>query len=113
MKTTSTAHMSDIALCRRYIQSVDSARDRNIEFTLTFCAYKNLLKRKICPYSGKPLITTGKDRNISIDRIDNTKGYIPGNVIACDRLTNNQKDNLTVDTIYAIAKVCKQAQKKK
>jgi len=108
-----TEGVPDIDLCRKYLRLVTSAKDRQIEFNLSLCAYKNLLKRKVCPYSGRTLIHYGPKCNTSIDRIDNTKGYIAGNVIACDTTDNGQKSDMSTEMIYAMAKICKQYTKKK
>lgn len=99
--------MDDITLCKKYVHLAQSARDRKIEFNLSLKDYKNLLRRKTCPYSGKTLISHGENHNMSIDRIDNSKGYIKGNVIACDIIANRHKDNLSVQMILNMAKIVK------
>jgi hypothetical protein len=39
----------------------------------------------------KPSLSTPRPTDITIDRIDNTKGYVPGNVMAISRMANNFK----------------------
>lgn len=60
----------------------------------------NMLRAKKCHYSGIEL-TPGarpgeqqKFTDFSIDRIDSSKGYIPGNVVACCRAVNEMKSYL-------------------
>lgn len=97
--------MTDIQLCLKYIRLSKSAEDRGIEFNLSLTTFRNLLKRKKCPYTGVQLINSGTSNNTSIDRIDNSKGYINGNVIACEITANQIKNNMSVDFILNMAKV--------
>ena len=49
------------------------------------------LWEKPCTYCGSPIDTIG------IDRIDNSKGYLKGNITACCSLCNWMKRELSVD----------------
>lgn len=80
-----------------YTKSYKSARDRGLEFDLTeeyilecleFQKYK-------CYYTNKPF---GDDKfNVpSVDRIDNSKGYIKGNICICRGGINICKNNLSM-----------------
>ena len=104
--------MTDTQLCLKYLRLAKSAEDRGIEFGLSLATFKNLLKRKNCPYSGVKLINSGISNNVSIDRIDNSKGYIQGNVIACEITANQKKSNMSVEFISNMAKVIRDSQKK-
>jgi hypothetical protein len=60
-----------------------------------------------CPVFGFPL-ERGRDAqkkgtSASIDRIDNSKGYIPGNVVIVSLKVNRIKNNATVDEIIQVA----------
>lgn len=66
---------------------------RGIEFSLTFADMKRLLSRKKCYYSGITLTMEGK-HSLSLDRIDDKKGYEPSNVVACSVYINNLKNEL-------------------
>ncbi len=88
--------MTDVEYARKYLASEASATHRGIEFSLSFGEYKKLYNRKKCYYTGKKL--KHKD-NFSLDRIDNTKGYVPGNVVPCDKVINGLKNNLTIEQI--------------
>jgi hypothetical protein len=98
--------IDDVKLARRYINTAQSAEDRKIEFTLTFTEFKKCLARTVCPYSGVQMNSEeGHPHQKTIDRIDASKGYISGNVIACARYMNIKKVNLTTDEMKAIYKV--------
>lgn len=60
----------------------------------------------VCPVLGIPIIKeyTGRtDSTPSVDRIDNTKGYEPGNVKVISWRANRLKNDATVEEILAIA----------
>jgi hypothetical protein len=98
--------IEDIKLARRYLNTAQSAQDRKHEFTLTFNDFKKCLARTHCPYSGVLMNSEdGNPHQKTIDRIDASKGYIAGNVIACAKFINVKKVNLTTDEIKAIYKV--------
>ena len=40
---------------------------------------------------------------MSIDRVETTKGYVEGNVVACTVDINSKKTNLSIDEIFALA----------
>tara|TARA_R110001592_G_scaffold83874_1_gene248406 strand:- start:5926 stop:6570 length:645 start_codon:yes stop_codon:yes gene_type:complete len=57
---------------------------------------------KVCPVLGIKLSWKGKgnggqDNSPSLDRIDSTKGYIPGNVMIMSSLANRMKSNSTLE----------------
>lgn len=66
---------------------------RGIEFALTFTDMKRLLQKKKCYYSGITLTMEGK-HSLSLDRIDDKKGYEPSNVVACSSYVNGLKNEL-------------------
>jgi len=81
-----------------------SSKQRGIEFNLSKGHLLSLFRSqdKKCFYSDKPLIIyKGEIENkdlgkfISVDRLDNTKGYINGNVCLCLNRVNSIKSNLT------------------
>jgi hypothetical protein len=44
---------------------------------------------------------------MSLDRVDNTKGYIPGNVRVISRKANLMKSSLTLDVLEKLIKYIK------
>ncbi|MNC11627.1 hypothetical protein D3C75_593280 [compost metagenome] len=71
------------------------AVERKVPWTLSLVSFRNLLRTTVCPYTGFvltiPKQSNPKPTDLTIDRIDSTKGYIPGNVMAISRAANNFK----------------------
>lgn len=64
---------------------------------------------KLCPVLHIPLIchsgsSGGKPDSPSLDRIDNTKGYIKGNVIVLSHLANMMKSSASTENLIDFAK---------
>lgn len=88
--------MDDLEIARRYLRKADNANRRGVEFTLTFQGYKNLILAKKCRYTGIELTRssgpgTAKPTDHTIDRVDSTRGYVKGNVVACCHAANSAK----------------------
>lgn len=81
--------MKDFDIAKRYISKSVYAKEKGHEFTLTFAQYKRILTAKYCRYTGVKLTTSAnkkglKDDNFcTLDRVDNSIGYVVGNVVAC------------------------------
>ncbi len=75
---------SDIELARFLINKEQSCRDRGIEFDLSFTSLKNINRARSCYYTGLPLT---KD-TLTVDRVNGSKGYVEGNVVACHKDVN-------------------------
>lgn len=80
------------------------ARQRGLDFDLTF---DDLEWTGICPVFGIPLVP-GKGRSNfaspSLDRIDNSKGYVKGNVIIVSLRANTIKNSATPEELTTVAK---------
>lgn len=80
------------------------ARIHGIEFTIT---KEDIIIPTHCPYMGFELTRIqGKGRqktNPSLDRIDSTKGYIPGNVEVISDLANRVKQDATIPQLRLFA----------
>jgi hypothetical protein len=79
-----------------YKRKADSARSRGLDFRLNLVSFRNLLRTVKCPYTGVALTVPrpGKPSlhsDITIDRIDNSKGYVKNNVMAISYQANNLK----------------------
>lgn len=78
------------------------ARKTGMEFSIT---EKDIVIPEVCPVLGIPLFC-GKGYAIpnspSLDRIDNTKGYIPGNVVVVSYKANWAKNDCSIDELEKI-----------
>jgi hypothetical protein len=77
------------------------AKRRGIEFNIT---YKDFELPKYCPILGLKLeYGAGNDGNApqhaTLDRIDNTKGYLPGNIMIISRLANAMKNEASFENL--------------
>lgn len=87
------------------VKARERAKASGMEFTITSA---DIIIPERCPYLGLELTHyLGKGQlltNSSIDRIDSSKGYIPGNVRIISRMANNMKSNSTREQREAFAK---------
>lgn len=90
--------LADIDVVSKYYSLFHSAKGREITFDLTFKTLKRLLSQKKCFYTGRKFTDSGKFQR-TIDRVDASKGYIEGNVVACCQDMNNKKKDLTIEEI--------------
>lgn len=82
----------EVILSKR-LQLCRSARSRNLEFSLSDEDVRTLLERKTCYYTGARF-SKSEDYKKTVDRIDSSKGYIPGNVVACTNGANQLKNSV-------------------
>lgn len=89
-RTISRSHFYNVKL---------RAERKGIEFGLTF---GEIPVPDVCPITLEPLVTHGKragNNKPSIDRIDNTKGYVPDNIAIISCGANRAKSNLGLDAV--------------
>jgi hypothetical protein len=98
-----------------------SAKQRHYEFSLTLEEFKDLVFNE-CYYCGESpslKIHTAKGTNgtlnyTGVDRIDNSKGYILGNVRPCCKQCNFAKNGLSEDDFFKwLKKACENLKIKK
>lgn len=89
---------------RIHAKAKTRAKETGIEFTITV---QDIVIPTHCPYLGIELThELGKgqlESNSSLDRIDSTKGYIPGNIQVISRLANTMKSNASQETLLRFA----------
>ena len=87
--------MDDARVASLYLRRIKNAKKRGITFDLGLMAFRNLMNAKYCYYTGIELTeATGPEQihsDRTIDRIDNRKGYVSGNVVACSFAANQIK----------------------
>ncbi len=93
----------DIEVAKKLVNIHSSAQSRNLDFDLTFEYVKKLLEYSTCFYTNVTFTEDGPNAR-SFDRVDNDKGYVIGNVVACTTDINGKKNNLTIDEIVCLYK---------
>jgi hypothetical protein len=95
--------ISDIEVAKKLVNIHSSAQNRNLEFNLTFEYVKKLLEYTTCYYTNVQFTEDGANAR-SFDRVDNDKGYVVGNVVACTVDINGKKNNLSIEEIVCLYK---------
>lgn len=89
---------------RLYHSCKSNAKKKGIYFDLTI---EDFVFPETCPFLGIKLTnTTGEGRvksNVSIDRIDPSKGYIKGNIQFISDLANRMKQNASKEELLKFA----------
>lgn len=81
----------------------NGAKLKNLEFNLT---EDDIIVPETCPVLGIPLIANGglnAYTNPSLDRIDNSLGYIKGNVIVISDRANRLKKDATIEELMKLS----------
>lgn len=100
--------MNDIDIAKKFINKAQSSESRNIPFMLSFAEYKRLMNTRKCYYTGVELtFNTGEHNSFTLDRIDASIGYVPGNVVACSHKFNQKKKDLTIHDMRQLFKKLK------
>lgn len=88
-----------------YNKSKSRAKTKSLDFNIDV---EDIVIPKMCPLLNTRLITSmDKDRtdnSPSLDRIDNSKGYIKGNVIVVSWRANRLKSNGTIEELSLLVK---------
>lgn len=93
--------ITDLEVARKMLKIYQSAQDRKLDFDLSFESVKKLLSYPTCYYTNRKFEDDGQFAR-SFDRVDSTKGYVEGNVVACTVDINGKKSNLSVDEIECL-----------
>lgn len=82
-----------------YYNAKRRAKVKGYDFDITI---DDIVIPEFCPYLGIPLIIGTKDNyenTPSLDRIDNTKGYIKGNVLVVSKKGNSMKNSASFEEL--------------
>lgn len=80
------------------------AEEKGIEFNIS---EEDIIIPKICPILEVPLVIGTRDNyeySPSIDRIDNSKGYIKGNVMIISKKANSMKNSASLSELKMFCK---------
>jgi hypothetical protein len=90
---------------RLWKQARDSSKQRDLDFNITV---EDIVIPERCTYLGLILTDirdSGRyDSNISLDRIDNTVGYVKGNIQVISSKANFMKRNASIEELIDFAK---------
>jgi hypothetical protein len=91
----------------KYIAIKAGAKQRGIPFAIKEEELPHI--PSVCPILGIPLEIFSKDKckQISLDRFDNSKGYVPGNVIWISHRANALKNDATLEELEQVLKYMK------
>ena len=94
----------------RWLSARDRSKSHNIDFSLTLEEIENLwiVQNGTCALSGIQMtyeLQNGRTpTNVSIDKIDRTKGYVTGNVQLVCMACNQMKSDLSEEEMYQFCK---------
>lgn len=89
-------------IIKGYSTDVGGALKRGLSWELTPEEYTHLKTTGACDYCGALADDIGY---LGLDRVDNTKGYIQGNVVRCCHVCNRAKGELPVGAFIAWARI--------
>ena len=92
-------------VAKKYLWLMESASKRGHEFSITIEELSALLKNKTCYYTDTELVSFPHEKSgnadhlpnnyLTIDRKDNDRGYVNGNVVVCSKEINKLKDQMS------------------
>lgn len=89
---------------RLYHSTLQRAKKQGLEFRITL---EDIIIPEVCPYMGWAITNIygcGRIRsNASIDRIDPSKGYVPGNIQVISDMANRMKQNANPEQLLMFA----------
>lgn len=96
-KPTNNDKPSLESVLSKRLHILKSANSRGLEFNLTDANIRKLLNTKVCYYTGVTFNENNDPLNIrTFERVDDTKGYVQGNVVVVTLRANRIK-NLLVE----------------
>lgn len=84
----------------RLYNTLISATRRNKEFSLTLLYINNLMKHSVCAYTGVKFSDDPLSPDyMTLERIDNSKGYVDGNVIPVRQVINTLRGSKSMSDL--------------
>lgn len=77
------------------------SKNKYIDFNLTI---DDIIIPEVCPYLNTNFIYGDSNKGMSVDRIDNTKGYIKGNIEVISIQANRMKNIASIEELKIFAK---------
>ena len=108
--------MTDKRIAELYVSKCQHARKEGHEWNLSLFSFMNLMRAKRCKYTGIFMTENRAGKNqrrsdVSIDRVDRTKPYESGNVVACCYQANKFKGQMESPSFHIkmknVIKMCK------
>lgn len=87
-----------------WFRAKQRAKKYNLEFNIT---EEDIIIPSICPILEVPIILRNKgdyEYTASLDRIDNSKGYVKGNVMVISKKANSMKNSASLQELKAFCK---------
>lgn len=89
----------DNMLRYRFLSARTRSKKSGLEFSITVETVNQLWEdcSGNCYYTGLPMVLERSDNmnSVSLDRLDSSKGYVPGNVVLCRSIVNIMKSDLS------------------
>lgn len=79
-----------------YLAKKRSAENQGKVFSLSFLSFVNIKRQTVCAYSGEEFASY---KDMSLERIDNSLGYVDGNVVPVTHEINNIRGSLDLSNI--------------
>lgn len=80
-----------LKVAAKYTNIIRSAVKRQLDFNLEIADVEDLVSQRRCFYTG---VEFDAEHVLTFDRVDRTKGYVKGNVVACTTQANALKNSL-------------------
>jgi hypothetical protein len=89
----------EIVIAQRLVHTYKSASSRNKDFNLSLKYLMNIMAQDTCAYSGEKFKKELGDDQMTLERFDNSKGYIEGNVIPVKLKYNKLRADFEIEDL--------------
>lgn len=88
--------MNNTAIAKCFVEKSATSNARKKKFDMSFLTFANLKRQTHCAYSGVEF--NASNNHFTFERIDNSIGYVDGNVIAVESRYNHARGNFENST---------------